>query len=74
MGEKMEVSKKLEELEKDIQNLRALVLFESDALFEKELISLRGMGKIIVPEKELDEAIEEAKRSLFYGVEDAVRD
>jgi len=66
--------KRIEELEKDIQNLRALVLFESDALFEKELISLRGMGKILVPEKELDEAIEEAKRSLFYGVEDAVRD
>ena len=70
MGEKM---KRIEELEKDIQNLRALVLFESDALFEKELISLRGMGKILISEKELDEAIEEAKRSLFYGVEDAVR-
>jgi len=70
MGEKM---KRIEELERDIQNLRALVLFESDTLFEKELISLRGMGKILISEKELDEAIEEAKKSLFYGVEDTVR-
>jgi hypothetical protein len=37
-----------EKLEKDIQNLRALVLFESDTLYEKKLISLRGMGKILV--------------------------
>jgi len=44
--------KRIEELEKDIQNLRALVLFESDTLFEKELISLRGMGKILISEKE----------------------
>ena len=37
-------------------------------------ISIRGMGKVLVPEQELDKAIEEAKKSLFYGVEDAVRD
>jgi hypothetical protein len=70
----MEIEKKLEELEKDIQNLKALVLFENDVLCEKKLVSLRGMGKILVSEKELDEAIEEAKHSVFRGVEDALRD
>ncbi len=70
----MEIAEKLEKLEKDIQNLRALVLFENDALCEKKLVSLRGMGKVLVSEKELDEAIEEAKQSLFCGVEDALRD
>ena len=74
LGEKMEIAKKLEELEKDIQNLKALVLFENDALCEKKQVSLRGMGKILVSEKELDEAIEKAKQSLFCGVEDALRD
>ena len=37
-------------------------------------LSLRGMGRSLVSEKELDEAIEEAKKSLFHGVENAVRD
>ena len=63
----MEVAEKLEKLEEEIRNLRALVLFESDTLFEKELISLRGMGKRLVSEKELDEAIKDAKKSLFHG-------
>ncbi len=66
----MEIAEKLEKLVEDIQNLRALVLFENDALCEKKLVSLRGMGKVLVSEKELDEAIEEAKQSLFCGVED----
>jgi hypothetical protein len=70
-GEKIEIAEKFEELEKDIQNLRALVLFKNDALCEKKLVSLRGMGKILVSEKELDEAIEKAKQSLFCGLEES---
>ena len=65
--------KKIEELEKDIQNLKALVLFKDDTLFEKKLVSLRGMGEVQVSEKEIDKAIEEAKRSLFHGDKDVVR-
>jgi len=65
--------KKIEELEKDIQNLKALVLFKDDTLFEKKLVSLRGMGEVHVSEKEIDKAIEEAKRSLFHGDKDVVR-
>jgi len=65
--------KKIEELEKDIQNLKALVLFKDDTLFEKKLVYLRGMGEVQVSEKEIDKAIEEAKRSLFHGDKDVVR-
>ena len=70
----MDTAKKLEELEKDIQNLKALMLSNNDALCEKKLVSLRGMGKVPVSEKELDESIEKAKHSVFCGVEDALRD
>jgi hypothetical protein len=69
--EGMEIAEKLE---KDIQDLRALVLLENDALYEKKLVSLRGMGKILVSEEELNESIDKAKHSLFSGVEDALRD
>ena len=79
-GEKMEIekrieiAKKLEELEKDIQDLKTLILSEKNESLEKELISLRGIGKALVSEKKLDKAIEKAKKSLFCGVEDVVRD
>lgn len=73
IGEKMEIAKKLKELEKDIRDLRTLILSENDTSFEKELVSLRGIGKALVSEKELDKAIEKAKKSLFHGVEDVVR-
>ncbi|MBU7024420.1 MAG: hypothetical protein HXS40_09670 [Theionarchaea archaeon] len=66
----MEIAEKLEKLEKDIQDLRALVLLGNDALYEKKLVSLRGMGKILVSEEELNESIEKARHSLFRGVED----
>lgn len=73
-AKKIEIAKKIEELEKDIQDLKALVLPENYDSLEKELISLRGMGKALVSEKELDEAIEKAKKSLFHGAENVVRD
>lgn len=41
------------------------MLFENDVLCEKKLVSLRGMGKILISEEELDEAIEEAKHSVL---------
>jgi hypothetical protein len=64
----MKIAEKLEKLEKNIQNLRALVLFENDALCGKRLVSLRGIGKILVSEEELDESIEGAKKSLFQDL------
>jgi hypothetical protein len=59
----MAAIKKLEELEREVKTLRGLVLFERDAILEKKLVSLRGMGKLKVSEEEL----EEAKESLFAG-------
>lgn len=74
IAKKIEIAKKLEELEKDIQDLKTLILSENNEKIEKELISLRGIGKSLVSEKELDEAIEKSKKSLFHGVENVVRD
>ena len=57
----MEAIKKLEELEKEVKNLRGLVLFERDALLEKKLVSLRGKGKLTVSKEKLEEALERSK-------------
>ena len=39
----------------------------------KRLVSLRGIGKLRVSKEGLEEAIEEAKKSLFV-VKDVIRD
>jgi hypothetical protein len=69
----METARRLEELEKELQNLKGMLLLERDAVAEKKIISLRGMGKLLVSEDELEAAIDNAKRSLFSGVKDALR-
>lgn len=65
----MEIKRKLEDIEKGIEDLKTLLLFKDDALYEKKLVSLRGMGRILVTEKEMDEAIKKAKTSIFHGVQ-----
>lgn len=70
----MEATKKLKELEREVQRLRSLVLLDRDALFEKKLVSLRGMGRLLVSEDELERAVEQAKKSVFAGVKHVVRD
>jgi ABC-type Fe3+-citrate transport system substrate-binding protein len=65
----MEIERKLRNIEKSIDDLKMLVLFKDDALYEKKLVSLRGIGKILVSEKEMDEAMKKAKKSLFQGVQ-----
>jgi len=67
IAKKTEIAEKLEKLEKDIQDLKTLIISEESESLEKELISLRGMGKALVSEKKLDEAIEKAKKSEFGG-------
>ena len=69
----METARRLEELQKELQSLRGMLLLERDAPAEKKIISLRGMGRLLVSEEELEEAIDNAKRSVFSGVKDAVR-
>ncbi|MDY6985945.1 MAG: hypothetical protein SVE93_06050 [Candidatus Thermoplasmatota archaeon] len=66
-------AKKLDELEKEIESLKALMLFREDTLLEKkQLVSLRNMSRLLVSEKDLEKAIDRAKKSLFAGAEDAV--
>lgn len=72
--DKMEATKKLEKLEREVQNLRGFVLFERDTLFEKKLVSLRGMGRLLVSKDELEWAVEKAKKSVFAGIENVIRD
>ncbi|MGB9806843.1 MAG: hypothetical protein ACP5KW_04330 [Thermoproteota archaeon] len=69
----MEVAKKLDELEREIQKLKNLILFREDSLYEKKLVSLRGSGKLLVSEEELEDAITKAKKSMFSGIKDALR-
>ncbi len=64
----MQISIEIKELKKEIQSLKDIVLFGKDDLIEKRLVSLRGMGRLLVSESELDEAIERAKKSVFKGI------
>ena len=61
----MQISIEINELKKEIQSLKDIVLFGKDDLIEKRLVSLRGMGRLSVSESELNEAIEKAKKSVF---------
>lgn len=61
----MPISIEIKELKKEIQSLKDIILFGKDELIEKRLVSLRGMGRLLVSESELNEAIERAKKSVF---------
>ena len=63
----MQISIEIKELKKEIQSLKDIILFGKDELIEKRLVSLRGMGRLLVSESELNEAIERAKKSVFKG-------
>lgn len=54
---------KLNQIEKEIQSLKVLIM--QSYQIPKKLVSLRGMGKLLVEEEELEKAIGEAKGSLF---------
>ena len=69
----MVATRKIDDLEKEIRDLRSLILFREDTLIKRKLVSLRGMGKLLVSEKELEQFMEQASKSLFKGAEDVVR-
>ncbi len=54
---------KLNEIESEIESLKILILERYQ--IPKQWISLRGMGKILGSEQELEHSIKEAKKSLF---------
>ena len=58
------IYKELKEIKQEIKNLKILLAFHEPF----KLVSLRGMGKLLVSEHELEDSIEEAKRSLFKHV------
>ena len=58
-----EIYPELKKIEHEIQSLKVLVL--QTYQIPKQLVSLRGMGKLLVSEEELEKSIQEAKKSLF---------
>lgn len=58
------VVKRVENLEREVNRLKALVPFRSEAL-RPNLVSFRGMAKLLVSLDELERSIEEAKASPF---------
>ncbi len=57
------IKAKINHLENELNSLKALISGKKN-----KPVSLRGMAKLLVGEKEVDESIEDAKRSLSKGV------
>lgn len=53
------IHQRLDEIEKEVKSLKNLLKKKS------KIVSLRGMGKLKVSEKELEAAITEAKKATF---------
>ncbi|MBO3809850.1 MAG: hypothetical protein FGF50_09705 [Candidatus Brockarchaeota archaeon] len=56
---------KVENLEREVDKLKYLILFKSESSIKSRRISLRGVAKLLVPIDELEKSIEEAKSSTF---------
>ncbi len=63
---------KLNKIENEIEEIKVLVTLNKTSK-RKNLVSLKGMAKLLVSEKELDKTIEESKKSLFKGASYALR-
>lgn len=63
----MQIEEKLERIEKELQNIKMLLMFRTD-LVDKKPVSLGGMCRILVPEEDLEKSIKAAKASLFGDV------
>ncbi len=69
----MQMAIEIKEIKKEIQSLKEIVMSGKDDLIEKRLVSLRGMGRLLVSESELEEAIGRAKKSVFRGSQNVIR-
>ena len=56
---------KLKKIEEEIELIKVLILTRGNYLTKQKPVSFRGMAKLLVSEKELLKAIEEAKDSLL---------
>lgn len=61
----MRVEERLDKIERELQDLKSLLVSERNSLTRRKPVSLRGMGKILVSEDELEKSIESAKKSVF---------
>jgi len=52
----------LEEIKNEIRSLKILIIQSRQT--PKQIVSLRGMGKLLVNKKELEISIKEAKKSV----------
>lgn len=59
-----DVVKKVENLEREVNRLKALIPFRLEIL-KPTLVSLRGAAKLLVSMDELERSIEEAKSAPF---------
>jgi len=66
-----QVYTKLNNIENEIEGLKNLMMGYIPR--QHKLVSLDGIAKLLVSEKELDKSIEEAKRSLSKGADDVLR-
>ena len=58
---------------RETRELKSLLFSKEDSVLEKKLVSLRGMGKPLVTKDEIENAIEEAKKSVIPRIEDDLR-
>jgi len=60
-----DVVKRVEKLEREVDRLKVLISFRSEALTRPTLVSFRGAARLLVSVDELERGIEEAKSTLF---------
>jgi hypothetical protein len=61
----MVTTRKIDDLEKEIRSPKSLFLFGENTLLERKLVSLRGMSKLLVSEKEPEQFLAQAKKTIF---------
>ncbi|MEK6681326.1 MAG: hypothetical protein AABY79_05100 [Nitrospirota bacterium] len=61
---------KITELEEGIHDLKTIV--EIKKTVKPKIVSLKGMGKLLVSEVDLEKAIEQAKKSLSKGIDNEI--
>jgi len=68
-----DIYKRLEEIEREIESMKTFFLLQRSTP-QKDIISLRGIAKLLVSDENLERSIEEAKRSFFKGTHDVLSD
>jgi hypothetical protein len=67
MSVESEEISKMKKIENELELIKVLILARGNYLTKQKPVSFRGIAKLLVSEKELLKAIEEAKDSLLKG-------